>query len=147
MVCRIGRWGVSGTEWLQCDGGQISRGWWDMRRQNLSRAPISMFSCCEVHKDYPFLSVFMLLLPNLVFYLSTPETSSHAFHQYLHTPPLVIHPLSLHFSARTDAESDLRERLHRSSSLWKSMRSRHELQLRRQHQCLRGMHLSKRLSM
>ena len=77
---------------------------------------MSIFSCCEVHNDYPFLLVFMLLLPDLVFELNTPYTSGHAFHRYLHTP-LVIHPLSLHFSARTDAEPDLCERLRRSSSL------------------------------
>ena len=59
----------------------------------------------------------MFLLPDLVFSLNTPYIpSSHAFHRYLHTP-LVIHPLSVHFSARTDAERDLRKRLHRSSSL------------------------------
>ena len=76
-----------------------------------------MFSCCAVHNDYPFLLEFMFLLPDLVLPLSTPYTSSsYAFQQYLHIP-LVIHPLSVHFSARTDAERDVRKRLHRSSSL------------------------------
>ena len=58
----------------------------------------------------------MLLLPDLVFWLNTRYTSRHAFHQHLHTP-LVIYPLGLHFSTRTDAEPDLRERLYRSASL------------------------------